>query len=86
MNTKKISSKEHEQNRESVSYQNYKILRDSKFFSHVLCIGDYMYYNFFANSQKKIRDNVLFMILSSKKYDGLGDKFINYMMKSVKNQ
>jgi hypothetical protein len=73
----------HDQNRETLPYSNYKILRDSPFFKHVICVGDYMYYNFFANTQKKIRDNVLFVILSSDKKNDMEKKFIDYMKQKI---
>uniref|UniRef100_A0A6C0C6U4 PCIF1 WW domain-containing protein n=1 Tax=viral metagenome TaxID=1070528 RepID=A0A6C0C6U4_9ZZZZ len=78
-----ISINEHEQKRETVPYNNYAVLRNSNFFRNVICIGDYMYYNFFANSQKKIRDNVLFVILSSDKGNDLDKKFIDYMKQKI---
>lgn len=77
-----ISINEHEQKRESVSYANYKLLRDSEYFRNVICVGDYMYYNFFANSSKKIRDNVLFVALSSRE-NVLINKFFDHMTKAI---
>lgn len=77
-----ISINEHEQTRENVAYTSYKLLRDSKYFRNVMCVGNYMYYNFFANSTKKIRDNVLFVALSSQQ-NVMINNFFDYMTKVV---
>jgi len=77
-----ISINEHEQMRKDVLYTSYKLLRDSKYFRNVMCVGNYMYYNFFTNSTKKIRDNVLFVALSSQQ-NVMINKFFDYMTKVV---
>ena len=60
-----LSSDEHIQDRQSTSYTNYTMVRQSPYFRHVLCIGDYKYHNYFKNTNKIIRDNTLIIILTN---------------------
>lgn len=79
-----ISINEHEQERQNVSYTSYTSIRKSKYFRKVITIGNYEYYNFFASSYKKIRDNTLFIILSSDAQSDMSTTFIKYIEKKIK--
>lgn len=81
--SKQISINEHMQERAIIPYNSYKILRTCKYFDNVICIGNYMYYNYFSDSQKKIRDNVLFVTLSSNKKNNFSKKFSDFMIKKI---
>ncbi len=76
-----ISINEHEQVRQLTRYNGYYNLRVSKYFKYVMCVGDYAYYNFFQGTQKVIRDNTLFVVLSN---GHIGDEqFKKYMINKL---
>ncbi len=73
-----ISINEHQQKRQLTQYNGYYNLRISKYFKYVICVGDYAYHNFYQGTQKIIRDNTLFVVLSNE-HDG-AEQFKKYMI------
>ncbi len=76
-----LSINEHEQERQLTQYNGYYNLRVSKYFKYVICVGDYAYHNFFQGTQKIIRDNTLFVVLSNG--HNANEQFKKYMINKL---
>jgi len=74
-----ISINKIEQVRQDSLYENYEMLRTSKYFRKVICIGNYKYKNFFDDNIASIRDNVLIIILTNNPDDKKIDSLVKFV-------